>query len=194
MATIVGVHGINQQLKGADVLHSEWWLPLKDGVKAAGRDLPDGSLVCAFYGGLFRASGAVRVGGDASFRADDVDDPFEEELLRPSNENHLRRSCCIKDINDPHPNGRHHCATDADFAADPRNCGECGHQCLPGESCSDGHCCGRCMKWFPGNPRRVEDPSWEMALLGMVVSWEVAAGLFEAGRSISDRINRPPGC
>lgn len=80
MATIVGVHGINQQLKGPEVLRSEWWPPLKDGITAAGRQVRDGALACAFYGGLFRAPGVQR--GEQALRGADLVDPFEQELLR----------------------------------------------------------------------------------------------------------------
>jgi hypothetical protein len=80
MATIVGVHGINQQLKGPEVLRSEWWPPLKDGITAAGRQVADGALACAFYGWLFRAPGTQR--GDQAYGAADLDDPFEQELLQ----------------------------------------------------------------------------------------------------------------
>ena len=51
MARVVGVHGIAQELKGSAVLHDEWWPSLKDGVSAAGVDLVEEDLVCAFYGG-----------------------------------------------------------------------------------------------------------------------------------------------
>lgn len=83
MATIVGVHGVNQQLKGPAVLQSEWWPPLQDGVTAAGRVLGTATLACAFYGGLFRDSGEQRSGGaEPVYRAVDVSDDFEKELLR----------------------------------------------------------------------------------------------------------------
>jgi len=82
MAAIVGVHGIAQQFKGAAILHEEWWPALQDGLGAAHRDLGDRTLVCAFYGGLFRPSGEVREAGETSFRAADVQDPFEQRLLQ----------------------------------------------------------------------------------------------------------------
>ena len=82
MATIVGVHGVNQQLKGGAVLHSEWWPSLQDGVAAAKRSLGNATLTCAFYGGLFRAPGTERgVGAEPAYRPSDVDDGFEKELL-----------------------------------------------------------------------------------------------------------------
>jgi hypothetical protein len=82
MAMIVGVHGVNQQLKGSAVLLDEWWPSLKDGVAAAGRTVADGALACAFYGGLFRAVETQRSGGaEPAYRAADVQDDFEKELL-----------------------------------------------------------------------------------------------------------------
>jgi hypothetical protein len=82
MAAIVGVHGINQQLKGSAVLHTEWWPPLQDGITAAGRKVGNASLACAFYGGLFRAADAQRSGGaEPAYRPANVDDDFEKDLL-----------------------------------------------------------------------------------------------------------------
>ncbi|HEX3067245.1 MAG TPA: hypothetical protein VHX14_01625 [Thermoanaerobaculia bacterium] len=85
MATIVGVHGINQQLKAAEVLYNEWWPSLHGGVTQAGRKLDARTtLACAFYGGLFREAGVLRAGGaERAYRgAIDVDDGFEKELLQ----------------------------------------------------------------------------------------------------------------
>src|SRR5262245_49616541 len=81
MALIVGVHGMNQQLRGPAVLHKEWWPAIKDGVTAAGGAVTDDTFACAFYGGLFRAAGETRAVGDTHYRPADVTDPFEEELL-----------------------------------------------------------------------------------------------------------------
>jgi len=82
MATIVGVHGINQQLKGSAVLQSEWWPSLQSGIAAARREVGNASLTCAFYGGLFRAAGSQRSGGaEPAYRPADVEDDFEKELL-----------------------------------------------------------------------------------------------------------------
>src|SRR5205823_5126441 len=82
MATIVGVHGINQQLKGPAVLRDEWWPSLKDGMTAAKGTLSDDALVCAFYGGLFRAAETQRSGAEPAYRPVDVQDAFEKELLQ----------------------------------------------------------------------------------------------------------------
>ncbi|MEK6209440.1 MAG: hypothetical protein AABM64_03560 [Pseudomonadota bacterium] len=81
MALIVGVHGIAQQGKGAPKLVSEWWPSLLSGVDNAGRKIPDNSLACAYYGGLFRGRDKVRAAGDPPFIPADVKDPFEKVLL-----------------------------------------------------------------------------------------------------------------
>jgi hypothetical protein len=80
MASVVGVHGINQQLKGPNQLVDEWLPTLQDGVQGAKLDVPPVTLACAFYGGLFRAPGQVRSVGDPHYRPSDVS-PDEAELL-----------------------------------------------------------------------------------------------------------------
>ena len=81
MPRIVGVHGVAQQLKGPKTLAKDWFPALSDGVTAAGGKIEEGDLVCAFYGGLFRPSGSVRASGDFAYRASDVSDSAEIELL-----------------------------------------------------------------------------------------------------------------
>lgn len=55
MSKIVGVHGIGQQFKGPEVLRTEWYPALCDGMTLAGASAPSGEdLQCAFYGDLFR--------------------------------------------------------------------------------------------------------------------------------------------
>jgi hypothetical protein len=82
MTLIVGVHGIAQQLKAADVLDEEWWRSMKGGVSNAKRQpIPDGSLRSAFYGSLFRTAATIRAGGDVQYRPSDVQGGFEQELL-----------------------------------------------------------------------------------------------------------------
>ena len=81
MALIVGVHGIAQQLKAAEVLDAEWWPSLRGGVSQAKRAIPDGSFRSAFYGSLFRSSAEVRAGGDPPYRESDVAAGFEQDLL-----------------------------------------------------------------------------------------------------------------
>ena len=80
MAAVVGVHGINQHLKGAAKLHTEWWPSFTDGVGLAGGDIAPEDLVCAFYGVLFRPAGRQRA-RDQTFTLEDVTDD-EAELLQ----------------------------------------------------------------------------------------------------------------
>lgn len=94
MSKIVGVHGVAQQLKGPETLAKDWFPALHDGVTAAGGKIENGDLSCAFYGGLFRPSGNVRASGDFAYRASDVSDSAEIELLltwwaAAANEPHL---------------------------------------------------------------------------------------------------------
>jgi hypothetical protein len=81
MALIVGVHGIAQQGKGPPKLVDEWWPSLASGVVNAGRTIPERTLACAFYGGLFRGAEALRAAGEVNYVPADVTDPFESELL-----------------------------------------------------------------------------------------------------------------
>jgi hypothetical protein len=82
MTLIVGVHGIAQQLKAADVLDEEWWPSMKGALSNARRQpIPDGSLRSAFYGSLFRSAATIRAGGDVQYRPSDVQEGFEQELL-----------------------------------------------------------------------------------------------------------------
>ena len=81
MAKIVGIHGVGQQLKGPETLLSDWLPALRDGVTAAGAQVEDDVMVCAFYGGLFRPSGSTRSTGDFHYRASDISDREEIELL-----------------------------------------------------------------------------------------------------------------
>ena len=81
MARIVGVHGVAQQLESPETLEKDWFPALCGGVTAAGGKVEEGALVCAFYGGLFRPSGSVRATGDFPYRAADVSDSAEIELL-----------------------------------------------------------------------------------------------------------------
>jgi hypothetical protein len=53
MAPIIAVHGISQQTSGSKVIHSEWWPALCSGLELAGYQ-DETSLVCPFYGHLFR--------------------------------------------------------------------------------------------------------------------------------------------
>lgn len=84
MARIVAVHGIGQQLEGAEVLRSSWLPALRDGLHLAGvpeTDLPrpeDFSM--AFYGDLFRGSG-TKGAGELPYAAADVEDDWEKDML-----------------------------------------------------------------------------------------------------------------
>ncbi len=80
MVAIVGVHGVNQHLKGSATLHAEWSPALVDGVRLAYADIGADSLTCAFYGQLFRPEGRVRAAGDPAYRSSDLT-PDEAELL-----------------------------------------------------------------------------------------------------------------
>jgi hypothetical protein len=76
MTTIVGVHGIGQQLKGEEVLRSAWHPALADGIRRAGGRAPEApELACAFYGDLFRAKGKAVAAAGA-----DVSDLDEMEM------------------------------------------------------------------------------------------------------------------
>jgi hypothetical protein len=79
MARIVGVHGIEQQMRGPEVLRATWAPALHDGVVLSGAAPPDeADLEIAFYGDLFRAGKAV---GGPPYMAADVEEGFERELL-----------------------------------------------------------------------------------------------------------------
>jgi len=57
---IVAIHGIAQQSKGAEVIRSEWFAPLADGLRLAGQVLTPASVAFAFYGDLFRGAERTR--------------------------------------------------------------------------------------------------------------------------------------
>lgn len=84
MASIVCVHGIGQQLKGEETLATEWYAPLRDGMRRAGgrpHELPeDHEITVAFYGDLFRDS-AVK-GDDVPYELVDIEDGIEADLVR----------------------------------------------------------------------------------------------------------------
>jgi hypothetical protein len=81
MARIVGVHGIAQQVRGAEVLRATWTPALRDGVILSKAEPPDeADIAIAFYGDLFRAPGSKAVGGPP-YTAADVEQGFEQELL-----------------------------------------------------------------------------------------------------------------
>jgi pimeloyl-ACP methyl ester carboxylesterase len=82
MAKIVGVHGIAQEFRGENIIHSEWLPALKDGLKLAGKELEsDTDFRCAFYGDLFRGNGRARAIDIPNYDESDVGDDWEKELL-----------------------------------------------------------------------------------------------------------------
>jgi pimeloyl-ACP methyl ester carboxylesterase len=81
MASVVGVHGIGQQLKGERTLQNVWLPAMRDGIARTDPDLADRvDLDVAFYGDLFRPPGAKAV-GDQPFDASDIDSDGERDLL-----------------------------------------------------------------------------------------------------------------
>jgi len=79
---IVGVHGIAQQFKGENTLHSEWFPPLRDGLLRNGVTLEqDSDFAWPFFGLYFREEGARAAGEIPDYRADDVQGDDEEKLL-----------------------------------------------------------------------------------------------------------------
>lgn len=82
MALVVGVHGIAQEVKGAEVLASIWAPALRDGIRMAGGTAPDASdISIAFYGDLFRKRGSKAL-GVPQYVSGDVDDGSEWQLLQ----------------------------------------------------------------------------------------------------------------
>jgi hypothetical protein len=82
MASIVGVHGIAQELKGPNVLKEKWLPALKDGLTLAGSaDLLSGlDFTIAFYGDLFREQGDKSL-DLPPYTPEDVDSEFQKALL-----------------------------------------------------------------------------------------------------------------
>jgi pimeloyl-ACP methyl ester carboxylesterase len=86
MPAVVCVPGVGQQLKGEDVLHTEWAPALRDGVRLAGgpdevaETLCGAGTRCASYGDLFRPPGRPLGVGDPWFTAADATD-YDRELL-----------------------------------------------------------------------------------------------------------------
>ncbi len=98
MATVICIHGIGQQLKGEEILRSEWLPALKDGLNRAGKALPDEATVAfAFYGDLFRLHDAKAI-GNPPLNASDISDPNEQALLM-----HWWESAALLDPNVPAP-------------------------------------------------------------------------------------------
>ncbi|WP_046502535.1 hypothetical protein [Streptomyces odonnellii] len=81
MTRVVLVHGIAQELKGADTLLADWYPALCDGLALAEEvRLTRQEVGMAFYGDLFRPSGH-RALGLPRMDASDVQEGLEQELL-----------------------------------------------------------------------------------------------------------------
>jgi hypothetical protein len=85
MTRIVGIHGIAQQFSGGYQLGTRWFDALRDGLIASGnrakaRTVRPDHLQVAFFGDLFRPSGAMAV-KEPPFSAADVQPGLERELL-----------------------------------------------------------------------------------------------------------------
>ncbi len=81
MTSIVGLHGMGQQFKGARILRESWLPAMRDGVSRSQPDLADQiDLTMAFYGDLFRPAGGKAIGAPP-YDANDVSDDVECELL-----------------------------------------------------------------------------------------------------------------
>ncbi|MCX5175139.1 hypothetical protein [Streptomyces virginiae] len=72
-----------QQLRGEQDLLTEWLPALSDGLTRAGATgvVADGDVGMAFYGDLFRPAGELLAVGEPAYRAGDVAEGFESELL-----------------------------------------------------------------------------------------------------------------
>jgi hypothetical protein len=85
MAAIVGIHGIAQQFRGGYQLGTVWFDALRDGLVAAGYRvaadaLAAGDLRVAYFGDLFRPTGAMAA-QEPPYAAEDVHPGLERDLL-----------------------------------------------------------------------------------------------------------------
>ncbi|WP_433760239.1 hypothetical protein [Nocardia sp. CA-135398] len=85
MSVVVGVHGIAQQYRGGYQLATVWLDAVRDGLVAGGHsqragELAAGDLRVAFFGDLFRPTGAM-AGAEPPFTPGDVRPGPERELL-----------------------------------------------------------------------------------------------------------------
>lgn len=80
---VVCVHGIGKHLGGERSLLRDWLPALQDGLTRAdaGSVLQDAQVGMAFYGDLYRPPGQLLAVGDPNYRAGDVQDGFETDLL-----------------------------------------------------------------------------------------------------------------
>lgn len=84
VARVLTVHGIGKQGDGEDTLLKEWWPSLIDGLRSVGAEgvLARSDVAMAHYGRLFRRAGEFLAVGDPPYRAEDVEEGFEQELLQ----------------------------------------------------------------------------------------------------------------
>lgn len=81
MPSVLCVHGIAQQLKGENTLRSEWLPALNDGLaRAEATPIDENDVAFAFYGDLFRGSGAKSI-GEPQFTVSDIDSEYELAVL-----------------------------------------------------------------------------------------------------------------
>ncbi|MCX5002103.1 GPI inositol-deacylase [Streptomyces sp. NBC_00638] len=81
MSRVVLVHGIAQQLRGAQTLLAHWYPALRDGIDlAGGPQLSSSEVDMAFYGDVFRPTGHRGL-GIPELDAGDVEEGLERELL-----------------------------------------------------------------------------------------------------------------
>jgi len=81
MTRVVLVHGIAQQVKGAETLLADWYPALCDGLALASGPRPERHEVAmAFYGDLFRPAGHRGL-GVPDLDASDVEEGLETDLL-----------------------------------------------------------------------------------------------------------------
>ncbi|TMQ94561.1 hypothetical protein ETD83_23815 [Actinomadura soli] len=78
---MVLVHGIGRQLDGSVTLHARLFPALSQGLAFAGRDVAPEDVTVAAYGRLFRPEAEV-LGPETYYDADDIDEGYEQDLLR----------------------------------------------------------------------------------------------------------------
>ena len=97
MATVICIHGIGQQLKGEEILRSEWLPALKDGSIGPARPSPTRRLSPSPSTGISRLHDAKAI-GNPPLNASDISDPNEQALLM-----HWWESAALLDPNVPAP-------------------------------------------------------------------------------------------
>lgn len=100
MSRVVLVHGIGQQVKGPQTLLADWYPALCDGLALAGGQLDQADASVAFYGDLFRRSGARSL-DDPLLDASDVTDPRDAQWLQAWWEEAARLETVVKGPSDP---------------------------------------------------------------------------------------------